>query len=94
VFKHLEPLRAKGSTEAVGVIEVNLISIQERTKSSFYSVGTLKIKVHLNNKVYTIVILDTSTEINIITLDLVKRAGLAMTLNPSLLIIAHRGEQR
>jgi hypothetical protein len=78
----------------VGITEVNSISIQERTESSFYSIGTPKMKVRLNDKVYTMAMLDTSAKINIITLDLVERAGLAMTLNPSLLIVAYRGEQR
>lgn len=63
-------------------------------KSSWYSMGSLKTRVRLEDGSKVIVFLDTGAEINVMTREVMENAGLAMREGPRLELVSHTGYSR
>jgi hypothetical protein len=91
VFKQLDTPKDEAAADG---IRVGSLGVRERTDEAFYSVATPKMKVRVNDEILATAMIDTGAEINVMTMELVERSGLAMTPSPPLTIVGHGGERR
>ncbi len=74
------------------VVRVSSLGIKEYIVELVYATPMLKFKVKVNNKKLTYALLDTSTEINVMTSELAREARLVVHPHPYMTLIAYRGE--
>lgn len=77
-----------------GTLRVASIGIGERTEQKLYAAATPKLKVRLNDEMSVQALLDTGAEINVMTSEVAKAAGLAVRANPRLTLVSHAGDRR
>ena len=76
----------------VDILESSMVDAQN--SYSWYSIGSLKVKVRLDDSSKVIALLDTSAEINIIPREVIEDAGLAMRHRPKLELVFHTSYSR
>ncbi len=69
-------------------------SIDARNSHSWYSIGSSKAKVRLEDGSKVTALLDTGAKINVITREVMGDAGLAMRRGPKLELVTHTGHSR
>jgi len=75
-------------------LKVASIGIGERTDEKLYAAATPKLKVRVNDETLVHAMLDTGAEINVMTSEVAKAAGLAIRANPRLTLVSHAGDRR
>jgi gag-polyprotein putative aspartyl protease len=85
-----------GSQNKAGdqALRVSSIGIGERTDEKLYAAATPKLKVRVNDETLVHAMLDTGAEINVMTSEVAKEAGLAIRANPKLALVSHAGDRR
>ena len=69
-------------------------SVNARNSHSWYSMGSPKAKVRLEDGSKVTAFLDTGAEINVITREVMEDVGLAMRRGPKLELVSHTGHSR
>ncbi len=79
---------------SVPVVRVSSLGIEEYTAELVYITPTLKLKVKVNDEKLTYALLDTGTEINVMTSELAREARLTVHPHLHMTLIAYGGEHR
>ncbi len=76
------------------VVRVSSLSIEEYTVELVYTTSIPKLKVKVNDEKLIYALLDTSTEVNVMTSELAREARLAVYPHLHMTLIAYSGECR
>ncbi len=76
------------------IVRVSSLSVEECMAELVYTAPTLKLKVKVNDEKLTYALLDTGTEVNVMTSELAREAGLTVHPHLHMMLIAHGGERQ